>query len=156
MEIKYRIVTKDDSDIIELISNWYLEQWNIPKKITIQRLNDFSSDGSQFQVLLTINGIPTATGGLYDHVGLIDKEPRFKIHKNWLALVYTVPDQRHKRIGTLLCCYIERYAKKAGVNEMFLFTDTAERLYARLGWKELERLSLGDRNIVVMKKELQQ
>ncbi len=37
---------------------------------------------------------------------------------------------------------------------MYLFTDTAESLYERLGWHQLERLFLGERNIVVMKKSL--
>lgn len=87
MEIKYKIVAKDDIDTIELISTWYLEQWNIPKEVTTQKLNIFPTDGSQFQVLLTVNGIPTATAGLYHHVGLIDNESRFKIYKNWLSLV---------------------------------------------------------------------
>lgn len=41
-----------------------------------------------------------------------------------------------------------------GLEKMFLFTDTAERLYSGLGWTELERLQLGNRNVVVMEKNL--
>jgi len=37
---------------------------------------------------MTIDGLPTATGGVYDHVGLIDREPRFKVYSPWLALVF--------------------------------------------------------------------
>jgi hypothetical protein len=37
---------------------------------------------------------------------------------------------------------------------MYLFTDTAEQLYKRLGWTEMERLATGDRKVVIMKKDL--
>ena len=37
---------------------------------------------------------------------------------------------------------------------MYLFTDTAEQLYQRLGWTDMERLAMGDRNVVVMKNDL--
>ena len=103
---------------------------------------------------MTLDNIPVTTGGLYNHVGLINKEPRFEIYKNWLALVYTLPDMRHKGFGALICNYIHDYSKKLGVKEMHLYTDTAERLYERLGWNVLERLFVDKRNIVVMKKDL--
>ena len=37
---------------------------------------------------------------------------------------------------------------------MYLFTDTTEQLYQRLGWTEMERLAMGDRNVAAMKKDL--
>ena len=66
----------------------------------------------------------------------------------------TIPGKRYQDFGALICDYIQNYSKQLGVKEMFLFTDTAERLYTRLGWNVLERLSLDERNIVVMKKQL--
>jgi hypothetical protein len=151
---QFQIVNPKDEKIIELISDWYFDEWNIPKDKTIERLKSFSNISSQFQVLMTLDGVPITTGGLYNHVGLLDKEPRFRVYKNWLALVYTIPDKRHQGFGALICDYIQNYSKKRGVEEIVLFTDTAEKLYTRLGWIVLERLSLGERNIVVMKKQL--
>jgi GNAT superfamily N-acetyltransferase len=151
---QFQIVNPSDNKLIELISEWYLTEWNIAKDKTIKRLKSFSHDCSQFQVLMTLDAVPIATGGLYNHVSLLDKEPRFKVYKNWLALVYTIPDKRHQGFGSLICDYIQDYLKRRGVKEMFLFTDTAEKLYTRLGWNVLERLSLDERNIVVMKKQL--
>jgi GNAT superfamily N-acetyltransferase len=119
-----------------------------------QRLQTVTADNSQFQILMTLDGIPVSTAGLYDHVGLLDKEPRFKIHKNWLALVYTIPDKRHQGYGTLICKHIEGLSKKMKLDTLYLFTDTAEQLYIRLGWTEMERLSMGERNVVIMKRDL--
>lgn len=153
-KINFQIVQPNDQATFQLIADWYLSEWKIPRDKTIQRLQTITADNSQFQILMTLNGIPISTGGLYDHVGLLDKEPRLKIHKHWLALVYTIPDKRHQGYGALICKHIQDVSKKIGLDTLYLFTDTAEELYKRLGWTEMERLAMGDRKIVVMKKDM--
>jgi GNAT superfamily N-acetyltransferase len=153
-DIRFHILQPDDNKLMQLIADWYLSEWNIPLAKTTERLQAITADKSQLQVIMMLNDTPVSTGGLYNHVGLLDKEPGFKIYKNWLALVYTVPAIRHQGYGALICNFIQEYAKQLGVEAMYLFTDTAERLYQKLGWYPLERLSLGERKIVVMKKEL--
>ena len=153
-DIQFHILQPDDEDIMQLISDWYIGEWNIPKEKTIEKLKAVVNSVSQFQVIMLLNNVPVATAGVYHHVGLLDKEPRFNIYKNWLALVYTIPAMRQKGYGALLCQHIDGHSKKLGIQEMYLFTDTAERLYTRLGWQVMERLPLGERNVVVMKKDL--
>lgn len=152
--IKYQIIQPDDNENIKLIADWYLSEWKIPIETTINKTKNLSIDNFEFQILMTIDGQPIATGGIYNHVGLLDKEPRLKIYKNWLALVYTLPDYRGKGLGALICNYIQNHAKNLGLKEMYLFTHTAESLYKRLAWQQLERLYLGEKDIVVMKKVL--
>ena len=103
---------------------------------------------------MTPDDEPIAAGGLYHHVGLLDKEPRFKIYENWLALIYTIPAMRRHGYGTMLCNYIHECSKKIGVKEMYLYTNTAGMFYQKFGWNALERLSIEERNIVEMKKNL--
>jgi phosphoribosylglycinamide formyltransferase 1 len=153
-DLKFLQVQPDNHNTIQLIADWYFSEWKIPVDKTIQRLKTITRDDSQLQVVMTLDGIPISTGGLYHQVGLTDKQPRFAIYKNWLAQVYTTPGSRHQGFGALICNYIQDYSKKIGVKEMYLFTDTAETLYKRLGWYSLERVSLGERNVIVMKKEL--
>ena len=153
-DIKYQIILPEDNENIELIANWYLSEWNIPVQTTIEKIKRLSADNDEFQILMTLDNKPIATGGLYNRVGLLDREPRLKIYKNWLALVYTKPDNRGKGLGALICNYIQDHAKDLGLKEIYLFTHTAENLYKRLDWHQLERLSLDGKNIVVMKKEL--
>lgn len=152
--IHFKILKPDDKPIFELIAEWYLKEWKIPTDKTIQRLQSIAAGNLQFQVLMTLDGNPISTGGLYDHVGLLDKKPRLRIYKNWLALVYTTPNKRHQGYGALICKHIQYHSKIMGLNTIYLFTDTAEQLYKGLGWTEMERLSMGDRNVVVMKKDL--
>lgn len=151
INIKFEIIQPCDLETLTLIADWYLKEWNISIETTIKRLQTITADKKQFQVLMTIDGIPVSTGGLYDHVALLDKEPRLKIHKKWLALIYTTPDKRGKGYGALICKFIQDHSKNVGLNKIHLFTDTAERLYRRLGWTEIEKFTINDRNIVRQK-----
>jgi hypothetical protein len=101
--ITYQLLKPEDKENIALIANWYLSEWNIPKEKTIQNLESVATSSDQFQILMMFNGVPIATGGIYNHVGLIDREPKFKVYKNWLALVYTIPGERKKGFGALIC-----------------------------------------------------
>lgn len=153
-KIDFQLIKPNDHFHIDLIATWYLEEWNIPKLTTIQKLTDSSLEDRQFQVLLTINSVPVATGGIYNKVGLLNVEPRFNVYKNWLALVYSVPAFRNKGYGASLCNYIQKHSKEIGLPEIYLFTHTAENLYLRIGWEVMERLELKNKQVVVMKKEL--
>jgi hypothetical protein len=53
----------------------------------------------------------------------------------------------------LICKHIQDHSRSLGLDTMYLFTDTAEQLYQR-GWTDMEILAMGDRNVVVMKKDL--
>lgn len=153
-KIEFQIVAPTDQRALELIADWYFSEWHIPAEATIKRLQKDTAEEGQFQVLMTLNGSPISTGGLYDHVGILDKEPRLKMHKKWLALVYTIPGKRGKGYGAEICNFIQEHAKNSGFNQIHLFTDSAERLYHRLGWAVSERMVINNRNIVVMAKEL--
>ncbi|MCO4294090.1 GNAT family N-acetyltransferase [Solitalea sp. MAHUQ-68] len=153
-DIKYQLITPEDNENIQFIADWYFNEWNIPVQTTIERIKKLSADNYEFQVLMTLDNKPIATGGLYNHVGLLEREPRFKIYKNWLALVYTKPDVRGKGLGALICKHIQDQAKDLGLENIYLFTHTAENLYKRLAWNPMERIALGGKDIVVMKKEL--
>lgn len=154
MDIDFRIITPADGELISLIADWYLDEWSIDKGATIEKLNNFPDEGTPFQMVMTLNGLPIATGGIYLHVGLLVAEPRLKVFQPWLALVYTSPQHRNKGYGAILCKKIQTRAKSMGLNELFLFTHTAERLYKRLGWQQLERINLKGKDIAVMKLEL--
>ncbi|HQQ99064.1 MAG TPA: GNAT family N-acetyltransferase [Cyclobacteriaceae bacterium] len=153
-DIHFSIVQPGDTDAFQRIAGWYLEEWKIPVGRTIERLQVITADPTQFQLMMTLDGVPIATAGLYHHVSLLDHAPHLKKFPHWLALVYTIPDQRKKGYGAILCSQIQQIAKAKGVDVIYLFTDTAERLYERLGWHETERIQYGERNVVVMSKKV--
>ncbi|SRR6266542_4361177 len=151
----FHILKPNDEPTFKLIADWYLTEWKIPLEKTMQRLPDITADPLQFQVLMMLDSVPIGTGGVYNHVGLLDKEPRFAIYRKWLAVLYTIPAQRKKGYGELMCQYIQEHASSIGIDQLHLYTDTAERLYQRIGWSVVERVTVGERNLVIMAKDLQ-
>lgn len=152
--ITFRKLEPGDMEIFNMLAGWFREEWKIPEEICIQNLQQVCADPEQLHVLMYLNGQPVSTGGLYHRVGLPNKEPRFRIYRNWLALIYTIPEYRGKGLGAGVCKYIEEQALEMGVKNLYLYTDTAERLYARLGWLVMERLQIDGRNLVVMEKAI--
>ncbi|TGM25890.1 N-acetyltransferase [Leptospira selangorensis] len=150
-QIEFQIVSPIDEDQILLIANWYHEEWKIPLDKCLLKVKSVVNDESQIQVLMKVDSIPVATGGIYTHVGLLDVVPRFKEFKHWLGLVYTIPAERQRGYGGLLCQHLESMAKERMMAELYLFSDTAVSLYKRLGWKDLEIVPYGTRTVTVMR-----
>lgn len=141
-----------DKTLINQIAQWYLSEWAIPIDTTIHRLTNVSNDDVLFQLVLSKNNIPVATGGLYNKVGLLKEHERFQKFKPWVALLYTDTNNRNQGIGQLLLNKIEDAAKETGLKKIYLFTFTAESLYIRADWKDMERVNYRGHDTVVMEK----
>jgi predicted N-acetyltransferase YhbS len=72
----------------------------------------------------------------------------------WLASVFVQPEHRGKGIASTLVVAIEDAARRLGYPTLYLFTTSAARLYARLGWRALERREYRGEHIQVMDKAL--
>ncbi len=145
-----RLVKPGDTELIGLLAGWYQDEWNLPVSKMRERLTGISSGPEQFHGVMYIDGLPVATGGIHHHVGLCDREPRFAQYRHWMAMVYTLPQYRNKGIGAVMCHYLQEHSRAKGIGSLYLFTDTAERLYHRLGWSLMERVDIAGRNIAVM------
>ena len=154
MNIQFELVKSGDENSIGKIAGWYFSEWKIDPVKTVKKLSRLPGHGVPFQILMTVEKIPVATGGLYDHVGLLDVAPKFRIYGPWLALVFTTPENRNKGYGTLLCEEIQNRSKELGLKEIFLFAGAASSLYRRMGWVSIEERSIKGREAVVMKKDL--
>ena len=72
----------------------------------------------------------------------------------WLASVFVPLAQRGKGIASALVVAIEDTARRLGYPTLYLFTTSAARLYAGLGWRALERREYRGEHIQVMDKAL--
>jgi predicted N-acetyltransferase YhbS len=72
----------------------------------------------------------------------------------WLASVFVPAEQRGKGIASALVVAIEEAARRLGYPTLYLFTTSAARLYAGLGWRALERRDYRGEHIQVMDKAL--
>ncbi len=73
----------------------------------------------------------------------------------WLADVFVPPEQRGQGIATALVGAVERAAAGRGVATLYLHSEHAAGLYARLGWREIGRERDGHgRPVTLMAKTL--
>jgi predicted N-acetyltransferase YhbS len=56
----------------------------------------------------------------------------------WLGGVFVQPEFRRRGVGSALSRAVEEKARAMGVPRLYLVTQGQERLYATLGWLELE------------------
>lgn len=68
----------------------------------------------------------------------------------WLSSVYVSPDHRNKGVGSALVLHVVDQAMSLGIPRVYLFTPNSEALYARLGWKVVERAEHQGRRITIM------
>lgn len=151
-EISYRKVQSNDHDLIELISNWYYKEWHVPLDVSRHRLANLPNEDVMFQLILSRNHEPIATGGLYHKVGLLKAYPKFREYRPWVALLYTTQENRNSGFGKKLLHKIEEMAKEMGFDTIYLHTFTAEKLYLRNDWKPIEKVAYKGHMTVVMKK----
>ncbi|MFJ2320178.1 GNAT family N-acetyltransferase [Pseudomonas sp. NPDC087817] len=69
----------------------------------------------------------------------------------WLAGVYVKAGERGRGIASQLVNRIVEEAAGLGVRELYLYTDAAQSLYARLGWEVVEDLVYEDLPVTIMK-----
>jgi GNAT superfamily N-acetyltransferase len=72
----------------------------------------------------------------------------------WLASLVVDRAARGRGHSRTLVQFIEDFARHNGVDTLWLFTWSAEGLYAKLGWHPVERLQHNGHDIVVMSKDL--
>ena len=69
----------------------------------------------------------------------------------WLAGVYVKVEERGRGIASRLVKRIVEEAEALGVPELYLYTDAAQSLYARLGWEVVEEMVYENLPVTVMK-----
>jgi len=154
MKIEFKKINSTETENIDQISDWYFNEWKIPKEKTINSLADTTNENVIFQTLMTQNENLLGTGGLYNRVGIQNRIEKYESYSPWIALMYTEPKIRGKGLGSKLLDEIELEAKKKGFEKIYLFTHTAESLYIRKGWNEIDRYQIEGKNIVIMDKEI--
>lgn len=69
----------------------------------------------------------------------------------WLAGVYVKAEERGRGVASQLVNRIVEEARALGVQTLYLYTDAAQSLYARLGWEVVEELVYEDLPVTIMK-----
>ncbi|MDQ1080463.1 GNAT family N-acetyltransferase [Pseudoroseomonas cervicalis] len=96
--------------------------------------------------VLLRDGVPLGTASLA--AGDLEARP---LLTPWLAGLYVVPEARRQGHAARLARAVQQAARAQGAAELWLYTDSAEALYERLGWVCVERLPQGAGEIALMR-----
>ncbi len=116
----------------------------------------------EFRMARTDGGIPVTlialddSGALLGTVSVIDDDlPGFEHLNPWLATLLVLPEHRGHGVGAFLVRAAERVARDAGHTEMYLFTESADRLFRRLGWEEVTKTAANGHEVRIFRRLLE-
>ena len=133
------VSTRERPDLAPLIAQWLWEEFWHFGGYTLQEtldavLTSVSAAAMPRTFILLDNGEPVGTASLAQDD--LDTRPDLS---PWLAGVIVIPQARRKGYATHLVAAVEDEARAQGVKTLWLYTHTAEHIYARIGWITVER-----------------
>jgi GNAT superfamily N-acetyltransferase len=72
----------------------------------------------------------------------------------WLAGVFVAPHARGRGHAARLVAAVEQEARAGSVETLWLYTRSAERIYARVGWETVEIVQHNGKPFVLMRRDL--
>lgn len=117
------------------------------------------ADGDGLKRLLTDDfqaGFVAEVGGAIAGSSLFVRNEIEPLHdvSPWLAGLVVVEKCRGQGLARALVEAVEHHARTRNCLELYLYTDAAEGLYAKLGWTVVERLLIDADPLVLMKRVL--
>jgi predicted N-acetyltransferase YhbS len=142
-------------DLAAQVAAWGFAEWGHlnPGQTLDQRV-------IRIQGKMNVDRVPIAfvalddDGGIVGTASLIFDDLEGDPRNPWLASVYVPPEQRKKGIASALVQTVEDAARRLGYTRLYLFTSTAPKLYADLGWRPLEQRDYRGDHIQIMDKML--
>jgi GNAT superfamily N-acetyltransferase len=132
----FEIVTiRQNPNLIPQVAHWLWEEWARRKGRTLDMVTDrlvvrAAAEGPEQTFVVVDGGVPLATASLVvaDLASRPDLTP-------WLASVFVDPSHRGHGHAASLVRRVEEAARAASTGLLWLYTEDAEGLYAKLGWE---------------------
>jgi predicted N-acetyltransferase YhbS len=142
-------------DLAAQVAAWGFAEWGYlnPGETLAQRM-------IRIEGKMNVDRVPIAfvalddDGGIVGTASLIFDDLEGDPRNPWLASVYVPPEQRKKGVASALVRTVEDAARRLGYARLYLFTSTAPKLYADLGWRPLEQRDYRGDHIQIMDKTL--
>lgn len=125
-------------DLLPVIAKWLWHQWWKEEGRSLEETEAIYAEccnevGAPQTLILLADGIPIATVTLARND--LDERPTLT---PWLAGVCVIPARRGKGYIYHLLEAFDAACRQASVKTAWLFTNTAERVYLRAGWRAVE------------------
>lgn len=144
----------DRPDLVELTVRWRWNEWlrdKEPFEDALGRSRKATAMGLQIpqSFVLLVDDKPVGTASITAHD--LDERPDLT---PWLAGVFVVPEARGHGYAALLVSAVENEGRRQSVQTLWLHTNTAERVYARLGWQTVETVQHNNKPVALMRRDL--
>jgi len=144
----------DRPDLAEPVARWLWEEWGRKKGRPFERTHGMiaartARQGLEQCFVALEDGAPVGTASLAAE----DADSRPDLSP-WLASVFVAPEARGRGYARVLVTAVESAARVAGFPTLWLFTDSAARIYASLGWVDAGTVADHGRGYVLMRRDL--
>ncbi len=142
-------------DLVPIVARWHWDEWGADysdsslEEWTRQLASKTRTDGLPCSWIAFVDGDPVGSVALE----LDGVEPRPELKPD-LGGLFVLPPYRNRGIGSALVQACEAGAREFGVQDLYLYTESAETLYSRLGWETIERTRFLGQPAAIMRKSL--
>lgn len=149
------VSTSDRPDLVPMIAHWLWEAfWHDSGKpfeqlLAAVRESSVAAGLMPRTFILLADGEPVGTASLVAHD--LDERPDLT---PWLAGVFIEPHARGQGYAGHLISAVEQEARSASIPTLWLYTNKAERIYARAGWRTVETVQHSGRLFALMRRDL--
>jgi GNAT superfamily N-acetyltransferase len=146
------VAVSDRPELAPVVATWLIAEFGYPGGRTVEELTARILEpptGPEESFVLFDQDRPVGTASLAhdDLASRRDLTP-------WLAGVFVEPAYRGRGYATLLVRQVEAFASASSVPVLWLYTWTAESLYATLGWKRVGTETNRGAEVVLMSRRL--
>lgn len=149
------VSTYERPDLVPIVARWQWEEFWRPRGEALEdtlaavRTTLTPADLPRTYILLE-DGRPVGTASLAAE----DLEERPDLTP-WLAGVVVDPAARGRGLAARLVAGVEAEARARGVATLWLYTRSAERIYARAGWRKVEPVAHDGKVYALMRRDLE-
>lgn len=148
------VSTVERPDLVPVIARWLWKEFGEYEgrsygSTRAEVAETLAADGMPASFILLLDGEPVGTASLTRQD--LDQRPDLT---PWLAGVFVLPHARNQGHASRLVQRVEHAAAETGIETLWLYTRTAESLYARLGWQRAETFTRHDLPHVLMRRNL--
>jgi GNAT superfamily N-acetyltransferase len=148
------VSTRERPDLIKVAAAWHWAQWGRKHGHTLAGAEGWLGGhtarvGPPQCFVLLEEGSPAAMATFEHH----DLDARMDLSP-WLANLVVAPEFRGRGHAIRLVRHTEAACRTAGIPELYLNTEGAAPLYARLGWEEIGSETHKGHPVIVMRRVL--
>ena len=151
----HAIVTNTERpDLVPVTARWRWEAFQQGQGRSLAEVTAAEAVGAASASLprtfvLLVDGEPVGMASLAAHD--LDTRPDLT---PWLAGVFVAPHARGRGHAVRLVAAVEAEAVARGIPTLWLYTRSAEGLYARIGWRTVEMVSYREKVYALMQRDL--